>query len=457
MVEEFPVRAWSELPVLVTEVPGPESVRIAAEERRLLSEGGSAGSAWAQLAIVEGSGAMVLDADGNQLLDACAGTVVMNIGHGRPEVADAIHAQASRLVHFYDFPHQLRVEFLRRLAASLHPSLDAFHLTNSGAEAVEAALRVARSATGRHEVIAFHHGFHGRTLGAISLTAGASRAGLGPLLPGVFHTPSAYCYRCAKGASPAECAAACADLLEQAASQVLSGDPAAVVIEPFQGAGGMIPMPAEFLQRLRDFCDRSGALLVFDEILSGAGRTGRMWAYEHSGVVPDLITLGKGLGGGYPLGVLAGRRALMDAGPGSLPNHNSSTFGGGLLACAAGSAALGVLERENLVDNAARVGTVLVDELQRRLADHPMVGEVRGLGLAVGVEMVTDRTSKRPVGPNVSRGILVGLLRRGVVISSSSHVVRITPPLCISEAQALYICDAFEEVLAQVNPATRSS
>ena len=438
-----------QLPALVTEVPGPASREVFRRDQDLSAAGGSAGALWSELAVVEGRGAMIRDADGNWLLDACSGTVVMNLGHGHPAVAEALGEQARRLTHFYDFAAQIRVDFLEALESVMPPGLDAFHLANSGSEAVESALRIVRSATGRHEVIAFHNAYHGRTLGALSLTAGAGREGLGPLLPGVWHAPAPD-PALIREAGEAEAAAARGRSLERLASQVLTEQPAAVFIEPMQGAGGMIPIPAEFLELLRAFCDRTGALLVFDEILTGAGRTGRMWACEHSGVSPDLLLLGKGIGGGFPIGAVAGPRRIMDAGPGAQPTHNSSTFGGNPLACAAGLAALTALLDEGLTDNAAQVGAHLIESLRRRLAPRANAADVRGLGLAIGVELTADRTARVPAPTDLIRSVLQGLLRRGVVTSSTGPVMRITPPLCLTTPQADHIAQAVDETLADL-------
>ena len=439
-----------ELPRLITEVPGPRSRAIFRRDQRLLAGGASAGSLWSKLAVTEGRGAMILDADGNWLLDACAGTVVMNLGHGHPAVAEALCEQARALTHFYDFATEVRVRFVELLKSTLPESFDAFHLANSGSESVETALRTVRSATGRHEVIAFHNGYHGRTLGALSLTSGAGREGLGPFLPGVVHTVAPDPME-TPHQTEAERVEACSRHLDRVASQVLAGPPAAVIIEPMQGAGGMIPVPTGFLESLRAFCDRTGALLIFDEILTGGGRTGRLWAYQHSGVTPDILLLGKGIGGGFPLGIVAGPRQVMDAGPGAQPTHNSSTFGGNPLACAAGLASLSTLLDEGLADNAARVGEHLVTALQERLEGCRNVADVRGLGLAIGIEMVTDRASRTPAPGGFIRSALRGLLRRGVAISSTGHVMRITPPLCLTIPQADYISHAVGSTLAELD------
>lgn len=441
--------AIPELPRLVTEMPGPESRAIFRKEQTLLAAGGSAGALWSELVVVEGRGAMIRDADGNWLLDACAGTVVMNLGHGHPAVAEALAEQARKLTHFYDFAAEVRVRFLELLKSTLPETFDAFHLANSGTEAVEAALRTVRSATGRHEVIAFHNGYHGRTLGALSLTSGAGREGLGPFLPGVVHAPAPDPMEHPQ-LTENQRIEACAGYLDRVSTQVLAGPPAAVVIEPMQGAGGMIPVPAGFLESLRSFCDRTGALLVFDEILTGGGRTGRLWAYRHSGVTPDILLLGKGIGGGFPLGIVAGSRRIMDAGPGAQPTHNSSTFGGNPLACIAGWATLNALLDEGLVGNAGRVGDHLVKALRERLEPRRNVADIRGLGLAIGIEMVTDRSSRTPVPADFIRSALRGLLRRGVVISSTGHVMRITPPLCLTIPQADYIAGAVGKVFTEL-------
>ena len=440
------------LPRLLTSVPGPMSQVICRRDQSLLAAGNSAGSLWSELAVVEGRGAMIRDADGNWLLDACAGTVVMNVGHGHPAIAAALGRQAALLTHFYDFATEMRVRFVELLRSTLPEGFDAFHLANSGSEAVEAALRSTRSATGRHEVIAFHNGYHGRTLGALSLTSGAGRQGLGPFLPGIMHSPAPNPME-SPDQDDAERIHACGQHLEQVAAQVLSGPPAAVIIEPMQGAGGMIPVPAGFLRMLRSFCDRTGALLIFDEILTGGGRTGRMWAFEHSGVVPDLLLLGKGVGGGFPLGIVAGPRSVLDAGPGAQPTHNSSTFGGNPLACAAGLAAMTALLDEGLVENASYVGDHLSNALRDRLRNCDRVADVRGLGLAIGIEMVIDRDTRTPVGGDFIRAVLRGLLRRGVVISSTGPVMRITPPLCLDVAQADFIAGVVGRTLAEVRGA----
>jgi 4-aminobutyrate aminotransferase-like enzyme len=417
---------WADAPLvprLITAVPGPKSLAAFEREQAFQAAGTSAGAQWSRLAVMDGRGAVVRDADGNYLLDACSGTVVMNIGHGNAAVASALFEQARRLTHFYDFAAPIRAAFLEAVRDTLPRRLDAFQLLNSGTEAVETALRIVRSATGRHQVIAFHGAYHGRSLGALSLTTGAGRQGLGPFLPGVVHAPTPFSIRIGTGAPTADECALALRQLDALVTHHLAELPAAVFIEPVQGAGGTYPMPDDFLIGLRNFCDRTGALLVFDEILTGAGRTGRMWAFEHSGVEPDLLLSGKGLAGGFPFGLVAGPRAVMDAGPVAQPTHNSSTFGGGQLACAAGLAALAELRESGMIANSARVGDYLLAQLRRRVGGHDLVRDIRGRGLLVGVELVPDRPGAAQYG-SIPELLLTGMLARGVVISSHRCVCR---------------------------------
>ncbi|MGA2502506.1 MAG: aspartate aminotransferase family protein [Anaerolineales bacterium] len=427
-LDPFPIEV-PELPRLVSEVPGPASKAIHAKEVAIRAAGGSAASVWSELSIVDGRGCIVRDADGNFLLDACSGTVVMNIGHGQPLFKQQLISQVEKLTHFYDFAAEIRVEFLTALRATLDPRFEVFHISNSGAEAVEAALRIVRSATSRHEIISFQDGYHGRTFGALSLTSGAPREGMGPLLPGIFQAPKSI------------------DGLDFIARQCLSGPPAAVFIEPMQGAGGMFPMSGQFLHQVREFCNSTGALLVFDEILVGAGRTGKMWCYEHSGVVPDLIIMGKGLAGGFPIGIVGGPAAIMNAGPIASLTHNGSTFGGNQLACAAGLAALTILREQDLVDNAADVGKHLMEKISQAIGHHPNVKDVRGLGLAIGVELIERGTEWVPLSAKQIKCFYLSILSQGVIVSSTSNVVRITPPLSLTLTQADFIVTALSRAL----------
>jgi 4-aminobutyrate aminotransferase-like enzyme len=322
---------------------------------------------------------------------------------------------------------------------------------STGAEAVEAALRLAKSYTKGYEVISFHQAWHGRTLGAMSLMGGFPlKRGYGPFAPGVIHSANANCYRCPLGLTRDGCQVACAGLVDRAYEQSSEQRLAAVIIEPVQGVGGVIPHPPEFLARLRRLCDRTGALLIFDEILTGVGRTGPMWAFEASGVVPDVLLAGKGLASGYPVSLIASRRDVLDAGPFGQPGAGASTFASGNLACAAGVATLGMLADGSVLEHGRRVGAVLLDALRGLVERHPLIGDVRGVGMLLALELVRDRATKAPIAPATARRLLLALAARGVLVAGGGAILRITPPLVISERQALAAVSLLDDALGEV-------
>ncbi|MDP8969330.1 MAG: aminotransferase class III-fold pyridoxal phosphate-dependent enzyme, partial [Actinomycetota bacterium] len=331
------------------------------------------------------------------------------------------------------------------------PSLQTFQLYTTGSEAVEAALRLAKAYTGKYEVISFFHAWHGRTLGAMSLMGGFPlKHGYGPFAPGVLHSPNAYCYCCPLGLTVDSCEVACARFVDRVYEQSSERQLASVIIEPVQGVGGAIAHPPAFLSHLREFCDRTGALLIFDEILTGVGRTGSMWAFERSGVVPDILLAGKGLASGYPISLIASRREVMDTPPFGQPGAGASTFASGNLACAAGAATLALLEDGTVIDNARRVGASMLAALRRVQDRHPIVGDVRGEGMLLALELVVDQTTKERVPPAVGRQLLAALARRGVLVAGAGPVVRLTPPLVISEKLALRAVALLDDALSEV-------
>jgi 4-aminobutyrate aminotransferase/(S)-3-amino-2-methylpropionate transaminase len=438
-------------PMLVTEVPGPRSRRYWALDARHHASNSSLAAQASRIVVRDGRGAVVRDVDGNVFIDFASGIVVTNLGHCPAPVVEALRDELGRLLHFFDYATPVRPAFFEALAATLPPSLDTFQMYTTGSEAVEAAIRLAKSFTGLSEVISFYNAWHGRTTGAMALMGGfPQKRGYGPFPPGVFHSPNAYCYRCPIDLDPADCAVACARLVDRLYEQATTRQVAAVVIEPVQGVGGVITHPPEFLGHLRRFCDETGALLVFDEILCGAGRTGSMWAFEASGVVPDVLVMGKGLASGYPLSMLASRREVFDAGPFGRPGAGASTFASGNLPCAAGLATLGLFEDGEVLDNVRRVGAVMLERL-RELADrHSVIGDVRGAGLLLGVELVTDRATKEPVSGDFARRLLVAAARRGLLTVGGGHILRITPPLVIGEDLARRGLDLLDGALSEV-------
>ena len=373
-------------------------------------------------------------------------------GHSHPDVVRAVTAQAQQFLHMSgtDFYYEPQVQVAEALAAvaPMDGPVRAF-FGNSGTEAIEACLKLARYTTRRPQIIAFFGGFHGRTMGALSLTASKTvqRRGFGPLVPGVTHAAYADCYRCPVGATPDRCAAECLDPLEhETLVQLVSPDEvAAVVVEPIQGEGGYLVAPDQFMQRLRDLTSRHGILLVVDEVQSGMGRTGRMFAVEHSGVQPDMVAIAKGIASGLPLGVALARAALMTWPPGA----HASTFGGNPVACAAALETIRLLN-EQLIRNAAVVGERLKAGLTALVDKQPLVGDVRGRGLMVGVELVKDRTTKERA-PEVRNAVVNAAFRRGLLIlGAGRNTVRFCPPLVLTAAEADTAVRLFDEALTEV-------
>ena len=426
----------SEVPHLVTQVAGPEARALARRSDQVVSP--SLPRAY-PLAVKRAQGVMVEDVDGNRFLDCAAGIAVCATGHCHPKVVRAIQQQAEQLVHicgadFYDPLYVSLAERLSRLAPGDDPKR--VFLANSGAEAVEAALKLARHHTGRPRVLAFLGAFHGRTMGAVSLTASKSvyREGFGPLVPGIAHVPYAYCYRCVYNLTYPECDLACIDHIEQVlfARTFPADEVAAIFVEPVQGEGGYIVPPPNWLPRLRALCDKYGILLVADEVQSGIGRTGKMFAIEHWDVEPDIICSAKALASGMPVSAMIARDEVMDWPVGA----HGSTYGGNPVCCAAALATLDVIEQEHLVDNAARVGERLLGKLRELALQSRIIGDVRGLGLMIGVEMVKDREIRAMAKEEANQVVLECFKQGLLLLPCGPNGIRFSPPLVITEAQA---------------------
>jgi len=435
-----------------TALPGPRARAIIDRDRAVVSPSYTRGY---PLVIARGSGAMVEDVDGNVFLDCAAGIAVNATGHSHPVVVQAIVDQAAKFLHMSgtDFYYEPQVRLAEMLAAvapmkGKHGGVRTF-FGNSGTEAIEAAIKLARYATGRQNIIAFLGGFHGRTMGSVSLTASKAvqRRGFGPLMPGVYHAFYPDPYRPPLGSTAATCAEACIDFIEhQLFTQLVSPDEvAAIVVEPIQGEGGYIVAPEAFLQQLRELTRRNGMLLVVDEVQSGMGRSGKMFAIEHSGVEPDIVATAKGIASGMPLGVTLARSEVMTWPPGA----HASTFGGNPVSCAAAVATLDLLTN-GLVANAVTVGAHLLDGLRGLAAKHPLVGDVRGRGLMIGVELVRDRQTKERA--TSERDALVdAAFRRGLlVLGAGKNAIRFSPPLILTREQADDAVGIFHEALSEV-------
>ncbi len=446
-----------EVPLLRTEIPGPRSRAVHEREAPYSSPGLSAIAVLSGLAMDEGRGALVRDVDGNVFIDFSSGTVVTVTGHAHPAVVKGLQEALEHFIHIYDYASEARAAFFEYLAGQMPEQLRMFQMYTGGAETVEAALRLARSATGRHEFISLYRAFHGKTLGALSLMGGMFKKGLGPLASGFHQTPNAYCYRCPLQLEYPSCGVACADFIENVYQQETSGDVAAVVVEPIQGAGGVIVPPPEFLTKIAAFCKRNGILLYVDEILTSAGRTGKMWAIEHYGVQPDIMTLGKGVGSGFPLGIVASRDDLMKVWPWAQYNGASTTFGGSPLSAVAGLLTLKAIVEEGMVENAARVGAHMKRRLKAIQERHETIGDVRGEGMLMGVEFVRDRRTKEPISAAEAEQLYLEVVRRGVLVSNAGQTLRITPPLVLSEELADRGLDLFEQAVSAFEAGLRRS
>ncbi len=443
------VETRQDLPHLVTGPPGPRARGVIERDARVLSPSYTRPY---PLVVERGEGAIVVDVDGNRFLDCNAGIAVVATGHCHPRVVEAIRDQAARLIHMSgtDFYYENMVALAEKLAALAPGGVERrVYFGNSGTEAIEAAIKMARYHTGRDRFIAFLGGFHGRTLGALSLTASKSvqRHRFGPLVPGVTHVPYAYCYRCAYGKQPQTCAVECVKVIEEQLFRTIlpASEVAAIVLEPVQGEGGYVAPPQKFFDELRALAQRHGILLIFDEVQSGMGRTGRMWAADHFGAVPDILAVAKGIASGLPLSATIARAELMQWKPGA----HASTFGGNPVSVAAALATIELLEEE-LVENAARVGAHLL----ARMTDWPRrfrhVGQVRGLGLMIGIEMVRDQQT-REKAPEVRDRLVAMAFERGLLaLGAGENTVRLSPPLVLTRDQADFLADTLEECLRSI-------
>ncbi len=398
-----------------------------------------------------GEGSWVWDADGKQYIDFTAGIAVTASGHAHPDVVQAIRDQAGKFIHMSgtDFYYAVQIELAEKLNA-LVPGDEPKQLffTNSGTETVEAAFKLARYTTGRTRMIAFIGGFHGRSMGALSLTASkyVQRKGFAPLVPGVSHVPFGYCYRCAYNLEYPSCDVYCVKYIEETLfKRLFSADEvAAIFMEPIQGEGGYVVPPPLYHVRLRELADKYGILLVDDEIQTGMGRTGKMFAIEHWNVVPDITCIAKGIASGMPLGAMVAKKRLMTWPPGA----HGNTFGGNPVSCAAALATIRLIEG-SYMQNAAQMGERLIEQLRRMQGKHPSMGDVRGLGLMVGVEFVQDKKTKEPAIA-LRDAVVQKCFHKGLLIlGCGASTVRFMSALNVTEDVIDRGLEIFEEALAE--------
>lgn len=420
-------------PKIVVTPPGPKAKKVVERDERYISP--SFGRVY-PLVVKEAKGCIVTDVDGNQFIDMNSGLAVTNVGHSHPKVLKAIHEQVDKFLSYSytDFFYENYID----LGIQLHEILPGSHKKkffygNSGAEANEAAIKLARWHTKHQYLLAYISSFHGRTMGAVSLTASkpAQRRYFAPLLPSVEHLFYPYCYRCPFNLECQSCGFYCVDYIEEYlfSKYIPPEEVAMLIAEAVQGEGGYVVPPLGYFQDLKKLLDKYGILFAVDEVQSGIGRTGKWFAIEHFGVVPDIITIAKGIAAGLPLGVMASRADLQDWTPGS----HASTLGGNPVACAAASAVIKAIKEEKMLENARNQGEYIMKRIIEMKEEHTIIGDVRGLGLMCGLEIVKDKESKTPA-PHETEDIMMNCFRKGIaIVNCGKSTLRLMPPLPITK------------------------
>ncbi len=426
-------------------LPGPKSAEL-----MKMSDEYEGGATSRQQAFVwdHAQGCVITDVDGNTYLDWTSGVLVTNVGHCHPKHVAAIQNQVGRLLCPYDFPTPERVTLAKRMVEITPENLDACFMLTTGSEATEAAMRIAKRYTGRHEIISFWGGFHGRTVGAMSAAGNMNtKKRYGPALTGHIQVPYPYAYRCPFDTDdPQECGRLCLEFLDRAVATQTTGDLAAVIVEPYQGGAGFIFPPDGWLTQLEAWCRANDALFILDEVQSGFGRTGKMFMAEYEGLTPDFMPVGKGIGSGMPTACLMTEKRIMKI---FSPGELSSTTGGNPVSCAATHAVLDIFEEEGLGENSARMGEYMKGRLTDLADKSDYIGDVRGRGLVMGMEFVADKATKEPskeitwrgVDACAEEGLCVG------VVGMYGNVIRVAPPLVITESEAEQSCDIMEKVV----------
>jgi 4-aminobutyrate aminotransferase/(S)-3-amino-2-methylpropionate transaminase len=420
-------------PKQVTAIPGPKSKEIFAAEQKNLAPGLQGFALMAQVAMEKGCGSWLTDVDGNEYVDFIGGIGVNGLGHSHPKYVKALQEQVAK-ISVGTFTSRARQELVGEVAKRAPGKIDQLQLYSGGAEAVESAMRLAKSYTGKWEFLSFWGGFHGKTLGVMGLLGDGQKSKYGPFAPGC-HSLPAYpdCYRCPLKLKPESCGMACVELFEKAARTQTAGDIAAVIVEPCQGTAGNIVPPAGWFKAVKEVTERLGALLIADEMITGFGRTGSWFASEDFGVEPDIITVGKSFGGGFPVSGVLSTKEIASAKPWSNPSGSSSSYGGNPLAAAAALTTIRVIEEEKLCDNSRNMGERLLGHFQRFKEKYPFVGEVRGKGLFLSIELVKDKATKEPVDEKRMKKFYTDGVARGFLAMSYKPTIRFQPSLTIDK------------------------
>ena len=430
-------------------VPGKKSLEIFNEEQKYISPGYQGIALYSKIAIKNGRGAVLTDEDGNKYIDFVSGIGVGSIGHCHPHYVRTMRKQLEEIT-YASFTTATRMKFLKLLSSLLPPSLNRTQLFSGGAEAVEAAFRLAKSVTKKFEFVSFWGGFHGKTGGVLGLLGDEFKKELGPFMPGLYQTPFANCYRCPLKLKYPSCGIACADQLRQTIKLSTQQRIAAIIVEPIQGTAGNVVPPPEFLPAVQSIAKEFDALYISDEMQTGFGRTGKMWGFEHDGLSPDILTVGKGIGGGFPLSGVISSEKNCNTKPWANPSGSSSSYGGNPLGAAAGLASLEVIVKEKLVGNSEKIGALLLKRFKAFESKFDFVGDVRGRGLMIGIELVKDKKAKESIAKPVSNRIFQECLKRGLLSMTYSNPIRIIPPLNLTAQEANEAADIFEEIFALV-------
>jgi 4-aminobutyrate aminotransferase / (S)-3-amino-2-methylpropionate transaminase / 5-aminovalerate transaminase len=425
------------------------SSKLYEEEQRYVAPGLQEVSQLSRLVIEKAKGCRLIDMEGKSYLDFMAGVAVCSIGHSHPDYLAAIEQQLHK-VTVGSFTTENRVALLRLIASLTPGALNRTQLYSGGAEAVEAAIRLAKSYTKKFEILSFWGGFHGKTGGVLGLIGDPFKKNWGILHPGLHLAPYPDCYRCPFNMAYPECGVFCLDFVRKTIENNTAGSLAAIIVETMQGTAGNIIPPPEFLPGLLDIARENEALLIADEMITGFGRTGMIFGSNHTGVVPDIMTIGKGMGGGFPISGLVSTDEISASKPFSKPSSSSSSYGGNPLASTAALATIQTILNESLVENSREVGDYLLGVLRGFQDKYEFIGEVRGCGLMIGVELVKDPETKEPLDKAVTRQIFLETLKRGLVCMNYKPNFRINPPLILSREEANEGLAILDEVFAHV-------
>lgn len=427
--------------------PGPQSVKLFQEEQELIAPGNQSIALLSKLTIEKGEGCYVEDADGNRYLDLNVGVSVGSLGYSHPKFVAALTEQLRRIT-FGSYTSRSRLALVKLLAQITPKGLRRLQLFSSGAEAVEAAFRLAKSITKKNQIFGFTGGYHGKTMGTLPLSLVDWKNDVGPLMPGYRQVPYADCYRCPFDSKYPDCGVACVETLRKEIRTTAKEDVAAIIAEPVQGTSGNIVPPDGFIKGVAEVAREAGAVFISDEMICGFGRTGHMFGVDHDGVIPDIMTVGKGMGNGFPVSGVITTDTHAQAKPWSLPSASSSSYGGNPLASEAVRVTTQTILDEKLAENSARVGKIFLIGLRELQNKYEFIGDVRGRGLMIGMDLVKDRKTKELLPKALCEVFFTECLKRGLIAMSYSPRVRIHPPLILSETEARDALRIFDESFA---------